>query len=127
MSDCPCRARRTTDDHNARPIVRITAAAFAFGLIVAVWSGYVVLPAAFCDVEPTAPERINPNTAAVPALMRLPGIGRVRAMDIEAARAERPFDSAVDLERIRGIGPKTVEKIEPYLTFEEQKSIKEIE
>ena len=59
--------------------------------------------------------------AAVASLMRLPGIGRVRAMDIAAGRSQQPFGCAADLERVRGIGPKTVEKIKPYLTFEMDK------
>lgn len=74
--------------------------------------------AAYCTVQPFPAAKIDPNTAAVPSLMRLPGIGRTRAMDIVEGRAARPFDSAADMERIRGIGPKTVEKIAPYLTFE---------
>ena len=106
--------------NKAVPIFQTAAAAFAVGLGVAMWSGFFAVRAARCVVEPTSPERICPNTATVPSLMRLPGVGRVRAMDIVNARAEQPFDSAAELERIRGIGPKTVEKIEPYLMFEDR-------
>jgi DNA uptake protein ComE-like DNA-binding protein len=67
------------------------------------------------------PERINPNTASVASLMRLPGIGRARAIDIVHFRAgveTRPaFQSPADLQAVKGIGPKTAETIAPYLTF----------
>ena len=95
-------------------------AAFAMGLMVAVGSGIYAVPAARCEVGAVAAERINPNTAPTASLMRLPGIGKVRAMDILNSRKTSPFGSADDLERVRGIGPKTVEKIRPYLTFERE-------
>ena len=41
-------------------------------------------------------------------------------MDIVDTRKTAPFSNADDLERVRGIGPKTVEKIRPYLTFENE-------
>lgn len=102
-------------------VFRKTVAAFSVGWIVAVCSGFFAMRAAYGVAEPASVERINPNTATVPSLMRLPGVGRVRAMDILAGRKERPFDSAADLDRVRGIGPKTVEKITPYLTFEDRR------
>ena len=96
-------------------------AALAVGLIAVVGSGVCVLPAAGCDVEPVAAERICPNTAPPASLMRLPGIGRVRASDIVAGRDIQPFANADQMQRIRGIGPKTVEKIKPFLMFEDRK------
>ena len=101
-----------------RHVFRKIVAAFFVGWVAAVCSGFVSMRAAYCVAEPAPVERINPNTAPPASLMRLPGIGRVRAMDILAGRKELPFDSAADLERVRGIGPKTVEKMAPYLTFE---------
>jgi competence ComEA-like helix-hairpin-helix protein len=72
----------------------------------------------FLDVPP---ERINPNTASVASLVRLPGIGKARAMDIIDYRDHQPnepvFQSPQDLEKIRGIGPKTAEKLAPWLMF----------
>ena len=71
------------------------------------------------------PERINPNTAPLASLVRLPGIGKARALDIihfrEANTSEEPiFKTAYGMEQISGIGPKTAEKISPWLTFEEE-------
>ena len=70
-----------------------------------------------------SPQRINPNTASMASLVRLPGIGKARAMDIIHYRQNQKLDepvflSAHDLENIRGIGPKTAAALEPWLTFE---------
>ena len=68
------------------------------------------------------PERINPNTASIASLVRLPGIGRARAMDVIHYRQQHPHDGPVfqspqDLEKIHGIGPKTSAKLAPWLVF----------
>ena len=70
-----------------------------------------------------SPLRINPNTATMASLVRLPGVGKARAMDIihyreSQGRDELVFLSADDLQAIRGIGPKTAAALEPWLTFE---------
>lgn len=71
-------------------------------------------------------DRLDPNTAGWVELTRLPGVGEVTAKRIVAYRQEhgtdsgRPvFSSAQDLARVRGIGPKTVEAIRPYLSFDD--------
>jgi len=71
-------------------------------------------------------ERINPNDASVTSLVRLPGIGFGRAEAIAAYRENfgerelnRPaFRNCDDLQKVRGIGPKTVENISQWLKFE---------
>ena len=75
------------------------------------------------DPLEASPQRINPNTASMASLVRLPGIGKARAIDIIHYRQnqkpdELVFLSAHDLENIRGIGPKTAAALEPWLTFE---------
>ncbi|MHC4881277.1 MAG: ComEA family DNA-binding protein [Planctomycetota bacterium] len=70
-----------------------------------------------------AAERINPNTASVASLVRLPGIGRARALDIVHYRDHQQQDGPAfglpqDMENIKGIGPKTAQNISPWLTFE---------
>ena len=65
--------------------------------------------------------RINPNHADISSLTRLPGIGTVKATAIAAYRDNTnstPFTNAQDLQKIKGVGPKTVEKISQWLTFE---------
>jgi competence protein ComEA len=79
-------------------------------------------------VQPLAPVRaagsrklqpgdppVNVNTATADELQRLPGIGPVTA---QAIAAGRPFQSVADLDRVKGIGAKTVEKLRPFVTVE---------
>src|SRR5262249_11108029 len=61
---------------------------------------------------------ININTASVEQLMRLPGVGSVTANNIIAARAEKPFRTLNDLDAVKGIGPKTLDKLRPFVVFE---------
>jgi competence protein ComEA len=60
---------------------------------------------------------INVNTATADELQRLPGIGPVTAQAIVAARGRAPFQSLHDLDRVKGIGPKTLEKIRPFVVL----------
>jgi len=65
---------------------------------------------------------VDINTAQWPELSQLPRVGEVLAKRIVASREEHgPFRSHDDLDRVYGIGPKTIEKIRPYLLpIEEQ-------
>jgi hypothetical protein len=80
------------------------------------------------DPHPDGPlvfdERIDPDVADWPELMRLPGIGEVTAKRIVTYRQEHRqgldqpvFRCCEDLARVRGIGPKTVEALRPHLRF----------
>lgn len=68
-------------------------------------------------------ELINPNLAPAVSLTRLPGIGIVRAEAIVSYRENfyknnRPaFRNCSDLQKIKGIGPVTAEKISKWLDF----------
>ena len=70
--------------------------------------------------------RINPNGALTASLVRLPGIGLGRAEAIVAYcrnfrrnnNAEMPFQNSNDLQKVKGIGPKTVQNISQWLKFE---------
>jgi len=61
------------------------------------------------------PELIDLNRASEEDLTVLPGIGPALAMRIVEARRERPFTSARDLLRVRGIGPATLERLLPLV------------
>lgn len=54
---------------------------------------------------------IDPNRADLPTLEALPGIGPARALAIVRERQIRPFEGLDDLVRVRGIGPRTVERL----------------
>jgi len=67
-------------------------------------------------------DTVNPNLAAMESLVRLPGVGPATAKSIIEYRQDTPdgkeaFTKPADLQSIKGIGPKTVEKIEPWLSF----------
>ncbi len=66
------------------------------------------------DATPQA--RMNLNTATASQLERLPRIGPRMAARIVAYRAEHgAFQRVEDLVRVRGIGPKTLARLSPYL------------
>ncbi len=63
-------------------------------------------------------ERVNPNTAPLASLMRLPGVGRALAEEIiryRTARGPDAFRTPEDLSRVKGIGERTIEKMRPLL------------
>jgi competence ComEA-like helix-hairpin-helix protein len=62
------------------------------------------------------PGGIEMDRATASDWERLPGIGPSLAARIVADRAERgPFRTPEGLLRVRGIGPRTLERIRPYL------------
>jgi competence protein ComEA len=64
----------------------------------------------------TARFEVDVNAADWPEFMQLPGIGEKLAHRIvDTRKASGPFVDADDLRRVRGIGPKTLEQIRPYL------------
>jgi competence protein ComEA len=58
---------------------------------------------------------VDVNAASVEQLMTIPGVGPVTAQNIVNARADKPFKSVADLGHVKGIGPKTLEKIRPFV------------
>jgi competence protein ComEA len=61
-------------------------------------------------------EPVNVNTAPADELQTLPGVGPKLAQRIVDERAKRPFATVEDLRRVSGIGPKTLEKLRPFVT-----------
>jgi competence protein ComEA len=60
--------------------------------------------------------QININEADWPEFSQLPGIGETLARRIVESRAAAgAFADLDELQRVRGIGPKTLERIRPYL------------
>lgn len=77
-----------------------------------------------CEIE--LESRVNPNNAAVESLVRLPGIGISRARAIVDYRerfsgksgVDQVFLNCNDLQKVKGIGPKTVQNLDEWLKFE---------
>jgi len=78
---------------------------------------------------PPLQTKINPNTAPWWELTVLPGVGptaaqsivdyRRRADELQPQHRTTPvFTRPADLAEVHGIGPKTVTRIGPYLTFD---------
>ena len=69
------------------------------------------------DYKPQT-EIININTAEKQNLVKLPKIGTVTAERIIRFRDEYgPFESIDGLLKVKGIGPKTLEKLKPQITL----------
>ncbi|KTD88276.1 ComEA family DNA-binding protein [Paenibacillus etheri] len=74
-------------------------------------------------LEVTAPVasqegKINVNTAGAKELMDLPGIGEKKAQAIiDYRNREGAFRSLSDLGKVKGIGPKMLEKLKPLVIF----------
>jgi competence protein ComEA len=61
--------------------------------------------------------QVDLNQADWPELVQLPGIGETLARRIvESREREGRFLDHEDLMRVRGIGPKTLDRVRPYLT-----------
>ncbi len=66
----------------------------------------------------TEPFQLDPNKAARDELMKIPGIGEATANRIIE---KRQYKKISDLLNVEGIGPKTLEKIAPYLKIPDKK------
>lgn len=65
------------------------------------------------DVRP-----LNINTTTTDSMAaHLPGVGPSMALRIDSARKVAPLTSCADLDKIKGIGAKKLEKICPMVTF----------
>ena len=92
------------------------------GLLATVgwWVSQGGLRGRLIEVERAEPQQaafqVDINGADWPELAQLPGVGKSLAQRIvDSRRAEGPFVDHEDLRRVRGIGPKTLENLRPYL------------
>ena len=87
---------------------------------VAWWVRYGGLRGRMVELEGAEPQvarfEVDINSADWPELVQLPAIGEKLAKRIvESRQKDGPFLDHKDLRRVRGIGPKTLEAIRPYL------------
>lgn len=70
---------------------------------------------------------VEVNSADWPELTCLPGIGEILAKRIVMTRQEMgSFSRSEDLRTVKGIGPKTVRKIAPFLRFNNDRPIERL-
>ena len=110
---------------------RIQSFAFVISVCVAVcfsWGFITDLSRSGQQDTVELSEKLNPNYAPTASLVRLPGIGISRAKAIVAYRqefsrkneTEPAFQNSDDLQKVKGIGPKTVKSINQWLKFEQK-------
>lgn len=69
--------------------------------------------------------KVNINTADASQLTLLPGIGIKTAESIVVYRGSvGPFKAVDDLVKVKGIGPKILEKLRPYLSLNGETTLK---
>ena len=73
--------------------------------------------AAQWDAALASARQVDVNTATVAELERLPGVGPVLAQRIMDDRTRHgAFRDPEDLQRVNGVGPKTLEGMKDYVT-----------
>jgi competence protein ComEA len=126
----PSHPQRQRSDSGERPswllLKRLDQAAVA-GLVLAAlagvcgyWLAQGGLSGRLIEIDRAEPQAVafelDVNAAEWPELSVLPNIGETLARRIvESREADGPFADIDDLQRVRGIGPKTLEQIRPYL------------
>ena len=105
--------------HPARPTIAELAERVGPGDPRPAWYAAALALRAEEMVASAAPRRIDPNSAGRAEWDRLPGIGPVTAIAIVRQRETAgPFRGAADLLAVRGIGPRTMERLSPWLEWD---------
>ena len=101
---------------------RCLAVLAALGLVVMGWwwMAHRRAGVGLVDIDRTVPiavqYQVDVNQADWPELLLLPGIGPTLAQRIvEHRNLQGPYQSLNDLTDVPGIGPRTLERITPYL------------
>lgn len=106
-----------------RAVALLLAIVTAIGLAQLQPSRPVEIPRALAAPPDAGPLRVDPRTATAREFEALPGIGPAIARRIVEARARGlRFERPTDLARVRGIGPRTVSRIAPYLDFTDRRA-----
>jgi len=94
--------------------------AFFAGLVLCICLTVPILRSSDRSAFAQIDNKLNPNIASVGELAELPNIGSAKARAIVEYREGKneAFENNGDLEKVKGIGEKTVEKIKQWFVFE---------
>lgn len=111
----PPQCVRSQDQATIAGWLSLAAVAMACSWAVGGW-----LTDGWVSIEAPPPVALRDGTdlnhADWPELTLLPGISRTMAQRIVASRRQLgPFRGPADLQRVSGIGPKTIARLRPYL------------
>jgi competence protein ComEA len=92
----------------------------ALALMAAIWWRHGGPQGGVIDIDRAPPRvakfQVDVNKADWPELIQLPGVGRTLAERLVAERQQNgAYRDVDDLRRVAGIGPRTLERIKPYL------------
>jgi competence protein ComEA len=114
------------------PKQRLALSLLIAGILLYLLIRYQISPAQISNPQPSNPlhsdellDKLDPNTASASDLAALPNLGPAMARRILEDREQFqkqhpnqiPYRELKDLERIKGIGPATLENLRPYLRF----------
>lgn len=94
---------------------RFTRIAMAAALVLTVITG-ASLDGLCAGQKKAVSGVLNITTGSAQEFMLFPGIGKAKAEAIIATRTAAPFTAVQDLEKVKGIGPKFIEKYSSNLT-----------
>ena len=105
-----------------KSLLALTVAALTFGTVTATRAESAVRPAATTPTTSIAAPMmysgvVNINEATADQLERLPGIGPSRAQAIVNFRKTHPFKRIEDLQRIKGLGKKSWNRLRPLIAL----------
>jgi competence protein ComEA len=94
--------------------------AVALLAIAGQWTWHAFHSRQLIEIDKMEPElaefKVDVNQADWPELALMPGVGEVLAKRIvDDRKTNGPFQDHSDLRRVRGIGPKTLDGMRPYL------------
>jgi len=105
-----------------KSLLALTVAALTFGTVTATRAESAVRPASTTPTTSVAAPKansgvVNINEATADQLERLPGIGPSRAQAIVNFRKTHPFKRIEDLQRIKGLGKKSWNRLRPLIAL----------